>query len=74
MVMGGPKELVEQVLAKVLCSVCGACVDLCPYFKAHNGKVAQIFECDLTQGRCYAHCPKTGVDFEQLAQNYFQKS
>jgi len=74
MVMGGPKELVEQVLAKDLCSVCGACVDLCPYFKAHNGKVAQIFECDLTQGRCYAHCPKTGVDFEQLAQNYFQKS
>ncbi len=73
MQVGGSKELIEQVLSKDLCSVCGACVDLCPYFKAHNGKVAQIFDCDLTQGRCYAHCPKTGVDFEQLAQNYFQK-
>ncbi|MFH2131276.1 MAG: Coenzyme F420 hydrogenase/dehydrogenase, beta subunit C-terminal domain [bacterium] len=73
MQMGGSKELKEQVLDKDLCTVCGACVDLCPYFKAYNGKVAQIFECDLTQGRCFAHCPKTGVDFEQLAQNYFQQ-
>lgn len=70
---GGSKELMEQVLAKDLCSVCGTCVDLCPYFKAHNGKIAQIFECDLKQGQCYALCPKTGVDFEQLAQNYYQQ-
>ncbi|MBT4637659.1 MAG: hypothetical protein HN945_08620 [Deltaproteobacteria bacterium] len=74
MQMGGSKKLTEQVLAKDLCSACGACVDLCPYFKAYNGKVAKIFDCDLTQGRCYTLCPKTGVDFEQLSQNYFQQS
>ena len=29
----GPCELIEDVLKKELCVGCGACVDLCPYFK-----------------------------------------
>ncbi|MBW2366600.1 MAG: Coenzyme F420 hydrogenase/dehydrogenase, beta subunit C-terminal domain [Deltaproteobacteria bacterium] len=69
----GSKELSEQVLAQDLCTVCGACMGVCPYFKAHEGKVAQLFDCDLERGRCYAHCPKTGVDYDQLARNYFGK-
>ncbi len=74
MQIAGSKELSEQVLANDLCTVCGACVGLCPYFKVHTGKLAKIFDCDLEKGRCYAHCPKTDVDFEQLAQSYFQQS
>jgi len=73
MQIAGPKELAEQVLDRDLCTVCGACVGLCPYFRVHSGKLARIFDCDLKQGRCYAHCPKTEVDFEQLAQSYFQQ-
>ena len=74
MQIAGSKELSEQVLAKDLCTACGACVGLCPYFKVHTGKLAKIFDCDLEKGRCYAHCPKTDVDFEQLAQSYFQET
>jgi len=74
MQIAGFKELTEQVLDKDLCTVCGACVGMCPYLKIHAGKLAGIFECDLEKGRCFAHCPKTDVDFEQLAQSYFQQS
>ncbi len=74
MQIAGSKKLAEQVLSQDLCSVCGACVGLCPYFKVHKGKVAQIFACDLEQGSCFAHCPKTETDFEQLAQTYFSQS
>ncbi len=73
MQIAGSKELSEQVLNQDLCTVCGACVGLCPYFKVHKGKLAKIFDCDLEKGRCYAHCPKTDVDFEQLAQALFQQ-
>ena len=41
MQIAGSKELTEQVLDKDLCTVCGACVGMCPYFKVHNGKHAQ---------------------------------
>lgn len=74
MQIAGSKELSEQVLDRDLCTVCGACVGVCPYLKVHMGKLAKIFDCDLEQGRCYAHCPKTEVDFEQLAQSYFQQT
>ncbi len=65
----GSNELVEDVLKKDLCIGCGACVDLCPYFKTHKGKTAMIFPCTLTQGRCHAVCPKTEVDLDALSQN-----
>ncbi len=69
----GPEELLQRVLAKDLCTTCGACADLCPYFTVHNAKLARLFSCDRSQGRCYAHCPKIGVDFERLSSLYYDK-
>ena len=54
----GSSELIEDVLNKDLCIGCGACVELCPYFKNHKGKTAMLFGCTLSQGRCFAFCPK----------------
>jgi coenzyme F420 hydrogenase subunit beta len=65
----GSNELVEDVLKKDLCIGCGACVDLCPYFKTHKGKTAMTFPCTLTQGRCHAFCPKTEVDLDALSKS-----
>ena len=65
----GPNELVEDVLNKDLCIGCGACVGLCPYFKNYKGKTAMLFPCTLTQGRCYAYCPKTEVDLDELSMH-----
>ena len=67
----GPKELSEDVLEKGLCVGCGACVGLCPYYESHKGKTAMVFPCTLAQGRCYAYCPKTEVDMDELAKAYW---
>ena len=66
--MGGSKELLEQVRNQGLCTACGACAGLCPYHKYYNGKMAMIFDCDITEGRCFAFCPFTEVDVDALSQ------
>lgn len=70
----GPEALLKDVHERDLCIGCGACVDLCPYFKNHKGKTAMLFPCDLSQGRCYAHCPKAEVDFDVLSKTIFGKA
>ena len=62
----GSNELLEDVHKRDLCIGCGACVDLCPYFKNYKGKTSQLFPCTLEQGRCYAYCPKAEVDLDEL--------
>lgn len=63
----GPNELVEDVLKKDFCIGCGACVNLCPYFKSYQGKTAMLFPCTLSQGQCFAYCPKVEVDLDALS-------
>lgn len=69
----GAKELQEDVLNQGLCIGCGACVDLCPYFKTYNGKTSRLFPCDLAQGRCYAFCPRAEVDLDELSRQVWGK-
>jgi coenzyme F420 hydrogenase subunit beta len=65
----GSNELLEDVHNRELCIGCGACVDVCPYFKNYKGKTAMLFPCTLEQGRCYAYCPKAEVDLDALSQH-----
>jgi len=67
----GAQELIADVHAKDLCVNCGACVELCPYFRTYKGKTVQLFPCDLAAGQCYAYCPKAEVDLDILAENYW---
>ena len=64
----GSVELLEDVHKRDLCIGCGACVDLCPYFKNYRGKTSQLFPCSLEQGRCFGYCPKVEVDLNELSQ------
>ena len=68
----GSVELLEDVHQRDLCIGCGACVDLCPYFKNYRGKTSQLFPCSLEQGRCFAYCPKAEVDLNELSQKIWQ--
>ena len=65
------RELQSEVLAQNLCSLCGACVGMCPYFVAYKGRVVALDECNLTQGRCYVFCPRTSLDLDLLSQSVF---
>ncbi|RJQ68777.1 MAG: hypothetical protein C4519_22650 [Desulfobacteraceae bacterium] len=62
----GSKELLEDVHQQELCIGCGACVELCPYFKNYRGKTSRLFPCTLPQGRCFAYCPKAEVDLDEI--------
>ncbi len=64
----GPNELLADVLNTGRCVGCGACVNLCPYFKTYKGRTAMLFDCNRATGRCYAFCPKTEVDLDELSQ------
>ena len=55
------KDLPEDVQAKDLCIDCGASVALYPHLKSHKGKIATLYPCNLTEGRCHAYCPKMDI-------------
>jgi coenzyme F420 hydrogenase subunit beta len=67
----GCRELQSEVLARDLCSLCGACVGLCPYLVAYKGRVIALDECNLAQGRCYVFCPRTSLDLDLLSNTVF---
>ena len=70
----GSNELIEDIFNRDLCIGCGACVNLCPYYKNYRGKTARLFPCDLSRGRCYAYCPKAEVDLDELSRQIWNVS
>jgi coenzyme F420 hydrogenase subunit beta len=67
----GPQDLEKEVIKTDLCTLCGACVGLCPYFRAHRGRIVLMDNCNLSQGRCYFFCPRTPTDLEAVNQALF---
>ncbi len=70
----GSRELLEHVIHKNLCIGCGACQELCPYFRSYRGKTAMLFPCTKDKGRCFAYCPRIEVDLDELSNACFGKS
>ena len=71
---GGQKELEEQVLRAGVCTGCGACVNLCPYQTIHHDRTVTLHACDLAQGRCYACCPRTPADLDNLRRRLYEET
>ncbi|MCX5838875.1 MAG: Coenzyme F420 hydrogenase/dehydrogenase, beta subunit C-terminal domain [Deltaproteobacteria bacterium] len=71
---GGQKELEEQVLRTGLCTGCGACVGLCPYQTIYHDRTVTLHSCDLAQGRCYACCPRTPADLDDLRRKLYPET
>jgi len=44
------QTLVDEVIKRDLCTLCGACVGLCPYFITHNGRVVDASEIAIGLG------------------------
>jgi coenzyme F420 hydrogenase subunit beta len=58
---GGGTALYNEVFAGNRCTVCGACVGLCPYMVHRRGRVIMRDRCTLNAGRCYDFCPMGGA-------------
>ena len=67
----GPQDLEKEVIKSDLCTLCGACVGLCPYFRAFRGRIVLMDQCNLSQGRCYSFCPRTPTDLDSVNQSVF---
>jgi len=65
------QEVVAEVIRKDLCTLCGGCIGLCPYFIAHNGRILLRDICDLHQGRCSTFCPRISLDLEETNRAIF---
>lgn len=65
--------LVDEVISRDLCTLCGACVGMCPYFLAYQGRIVLRDTCNLAQGRCRLHCPRTSFDPHAASQALFGK-
>jgi coenzyme F420 hydrogenase subunit beta len=67
----GPQELQREVADRKLCARCGACLSMCPYRATHECRIVVLDDCNLSQGRCYAFCPRASVDLDELSQKVF---
>ena len=57
----GPSRLIREVFDQDRCCVCGACVNRCPYYAYHRGRVVVRDRCTLEEGTCYEFCPMAGA-------------
>ena len=67
------QKLFEEVISSGLCTLCGACVGACPYFKFNprRGKIRRIDICDREEGQCYLYCPRTYTDIDAIYRHIF---
>ena len=69
--LSSQKSLKKGVLEEELCTGCGACVGLCPYQVIYHDRTVQLHYCDLTEGKCYAFCPRTPTNLTILRELLF---
>lgn len=69
----GLKGLEEKVISQDFCAACGACLSLCPYLRSWKGRVVKLDNCNLEEGRCFAYCPRTEIDLNDLYQTIYGK-
>jgi len=65
------QKLQNEVIKRNLCTLCGACLGICPYWVAYKGKVILREVCDLSQGRCHTFCSRISLDLDNISRTSF---
>lgn len=61
----------SQVIQKDLCTNCGACQGMCPYWDSVRGRTVCYYDCERSDGRCQRFCPRMPADLEALRRAAF---
>ena len=67
------KHLQEQVLDTGLCTHCGACVNLCPYYASYDDRIVVLDQCTIIDGACNDICPRQPTDLPALGRLLFEE-
>jgi coenzyme F420 hydrogenase subunit beta len=70
---GATEYLRERVIDTGLCTHCGACVNLCPYFISHNDRIVVRDACNKMEGGCLDICPQLPTDVPALSRILFDE-
>lgn len=65
------QEIESKVIKENLCTLCGACLEVCPYLVAYEGRVILRDVCDLSQGCCSVVCPRLAFDLDNMSKTIF---
>ncbi len=68
------QKLETEVHNRDLCTLCGSCVNLCPYIKVYQGRISLVGECNVEEGACYAFCPRVSLDLDSITKDVFGTS
>lgn len=66
-------HLQKHIIDAGLCTGCGACVNICPYYACHNDRTVVIDQCTITDGACIDICPRMPTDFAALRNLFFDR-
>ena len=66
-------ELERKVVKAGLCTNCGACQGMCPYWRSYEGRTFVDYECDRKEGRCKYFCPRMPADLNALMKQFFNE-
>ena len=64
-------EIERKVVDAGICTNCGACQGMCPYWKSHEGRTFVDYDCDRKEGRCKYFCPRMPADLDALREKLF---
>jgi coenzyme F420 hydrogenase subunit beta len=65
--------LKQNIIDSGLCTNCGACVNLCPYYTSYDDRIVVLDECTITDATCQDVCPRMPTDFKALNDLFFDE-
>lgn len=71
--MPGGRDLKNDIINNSLCTLCGACLDWCPYIKNLEDNLVITFDCNVNDGHCYSVCPRTYTNWKQVNHQFLEE-
>ncbi len=68
------QSVLQKNIENGLCTGCGGCVNICPYYSHYKDRIVVLNHCDKTMGRCALYCPRTLFSVRELQTRLFPPS